>query len=947
MPLDLHKFRSQVARSRHSMPSRSPFGKLDPNLVPPAPDTDGSSNFECPYCYFILSVDKYQNGASWLEHVTHDAEPYVCLFDRCPSPQATYASGTAWKHHMRSKHLQRWRCSADGHEGEIFETAEAFEAHLRSAHSDEEHTDEEAQLIVENSTFVSNGIFVDCPFCGDTAQNSSPNTRDADLENHVAMHLLHIAFLSTPIPENIAVHMKGEDQNSLGFLSEADHPGGTTTTIQKLLDDRESTSSPGSPVSASSAASPIHLDYNSPLLSSRNLQAGTPDDSMGIPYTWDTIYDALQVPDRHTAPSLEEYLADPKMLSFISNKSSQDTSTQLQQHNLQGFRSPTDLECTFVPSDTLANEVFSDEALLSRLLTYAYAGSVPVLSAHVRRDFLKVFYILLNIRKLHYIHVFVHMKWSDNVLPIDDVSECPEISDIRDLFWAEQWRFHVPHLTQNFRQRWHAQTILPLISEDLIFEAKDLQIRKLSIHQAYSNLSCRGNAQAFVVLKSYARTWPLSSALYDTEVDAYEMMIRHLKDCDNITQSFGSFEKGDWLYLMLEYADLGSLYDYLKDVNPPASSEETKAFWSEVIKLTAGLAQLHHIDVEDGFILGLAWLLSVTIGSCHNDIKPENVLVMTGPDGQPLFKLADFALAKFVHVDESGSRGGTSSSERAIERSKGTRTYGAPELFLSRADDSMAVPENQRISDAQKGDVWSLGCVLSVVASYVVLGYSGVLEYQENRLNANEAANIEAQDTFHDSTVTEVWHDKLCSESKPYDKMTRAVIGFLDTCVLVNTKKRATAAELRSELTQTMTLDSPTTAKGKARVHLVEDNATSQPALADMPQPRYSLRTAKRQKTELGTQSVDTSTARRSQKPPSSQRARPQKQRSSQNLRNQSEYQSVPAYRLTSKQFLAWLEKNFGERDYQIRLMHDRYHFRFDRPLTLAEREDLDDDLRN
>ncbi|KAK5192325.1 hypothetical protein LTR47_006603 [Exophiala xenobiotica] len=54
--------------------------------------------------------------------------------------------------------------------------------------------------------------------------------------------------------------------------------------------------------------------------------------------------------------------------------------------------------------------------------------------------------------------------------------------------------------------------------------------------------------------------------------------------------------------------------------------------------------------------------------------------------------------------------------------------------------------------------------------------------------------------------------------------------------------------------------------------------------------------------------------------------------------------QSVTAYRLTAAQLTEWLRQKFGATEnYNVRLVHDKYHFNYSRPLTRAEREDLDD----
>lgn len=51
----------------------------------------------------------------------------------------------------------------------------------------------------------------------------------------------------------------------------------------------------------------------------------------------------------------------------------------------------------------------------------------------------------------------------------------------------------------------------------------------------------------------------------------------------------------------------------------------------------------------------------------------------------------------------------------------------------------------------QACDIWSLGCVLSVVATFILLGSEGVSKYAKARHEASERHTGFAGDIFHDS----------------------------------------------------------------------------------------------------------------------------------------------------------------------------------------------------
>ena len=118
---------------------------------------------------------------------------------------------------------------------------------------------------------------------------------------------------------------------------------------------------------------------------------------------------------------------------------------------------------------------------------------------------------------------------------------------------------------------------------------------------------------------------------------------------------------------------------------------------------------------------------------------------------------------------------------------------GAPE-FSRWAGEPTSV--NQTI------DIWSFGCVLSVTATWIVLGYQGVLQYQElRRLNSQDKRS----DRFHNGqdVLPQIanWHEFLRSHLRVTDTITGLVLNLVDQKMLKkDPSDRLTSTMLCEEL---------------------------------------------------------------------------------------------------------------------------------------------------
>jgi BR serine/threonine kinase len=123
------------------------------------------------------------------------------------------------------------------------------------------------------------------------------------------------------------------------------------------------------------------------------------------------------------------------------------------------------------------------------------------------------------------------------------------------------------------------------------------------------------------------------------------------------------------IYIVLEYASRGELFDYLVE-QQTLSEDKARNFLRQIIY---GLEYLH------------------SLGVCHRDLKPENILL----DEHLNVKIADFGFARFV-------------KSNIAETSCGSPHYAAPEIIKG-------IPYNGKAAD-----VWSCGVILfALLAGYL------------------------------------------------------------------------------------------------------------------------------------------------------------------------------------------------------------------------------------
>lgn len=163
---------------------------------------------------------------------------------------------------------------------------------------------------------------------------------------------------------------------------------------------------------------------------------------------------------------------------------------------------------------------------------------------------------------------------------------------------------------------------------------------------------------------------------------------------------------------------------------------------------------------------------------CHHDLKPDNVLVHNDS-----FLLADFGLSTFKDSSDG--------SDTSFKQVRGD--YIAPEC------QNLEDLSRQNVI-RRSSDVWSLGCIMLEVLTWMAFGPSGVEEFEKNRAFKVDSYT---RHRFHHGTgsespavVAQLDGLGLCSKSRSEKKLIRLVWDMLE----LDPKKRPTAGAIEAKM---------------------------------------------------------------------------------------------------------------------------------------------------
>ncbi|GAW21188.1 hypothetical protein ANO14919_107060 [Xylariales sp. No.14919] len=377
--------------------------------------------------------------------------------------------------------------------------------------------------------------------------------------------------------------------------------------------------------------------------------------------------------------------------------------------------------------------------------------------------------------------------------------------------------FEDPTTIQNFSHNQHRFCTLTLFqdSDQMVLEDNDtarlpyMEERPIGeggfgtvweIKIPYGHFAVRTGGEAsfldgpkIVARKEFVRSKANAKKDFEEELDRYKEILSSAIKCDNVLLIYGAIESssGSTFSLLMPKAEY-NLYQYMDHYgcDHTKSIENMARHMSYAAGMARGVAHLHN---------GIEIPGRQKLECFHMDLKPANVLVFHEHD-KIIWKISDFGLSRTKTFP-----GGSRSTARSLAPSPTTNragegTYLAPE---SESDRGMT----------EKSDVWSLGCIISVLCVWLQKGRNGVKEYTKSRTESN---NGDSSRFFSHKRFSRVkpnpqiaqWHKKLISGEG--DKDIRDSLEYIlkyleDKVLLIDGTSRVRAGKIKERLENTAT----------------------------------------------------------------------------------------------------------------------------------------------
>ena len=415
-------------------------------------------------------------------------------------------------------------------------------------------------------------------------------------------------------------------------------------------------------------------------------------------------------------------------------------------------------------------------------------------------------------------------SYTDDNLPFD-LETCKKLFPVGGRggdFFREQFQFCPVVLKKHqdvICQGHKASCPLPCLKEEPIGSGAFGVVYKVLIERGHLRDGAAGyDSPVYYARKEFELDPRRGEKAFREEMKTVKEILQQSKTHKNIMVTQCSLEYGNRFSLFFDLAEC-NLWEYLSNVGvtAPSTLDQKYAIFHRGVELAGALVFLHD---------ELTWKsTSIRLSCYHLDLKPHNILVVKCKDGVERWKITDFGMSRVKPVSkvevsvpglEITSTFGDIDLGRYFRRRR--PAINSPTALAStenrRGEGTYLAPETVLIGDGRVGaesDVWSFGCVFSLVITFIGSGPSGVLDFDEFRRHSGGNHFFETNQELGKAQVNPrvlEWFDRLRRSALRRDPIEGLIFGetieLLENKVLVvdrlerqNTKAEEVQKELR------------------------------------------------------------------------------------------------------------------------------------------------------
>ncbi|KAI9695218.1 MAG: hypothetical protein M1820_008790 [Bogoriella megaspora] len=373
------------------------------------------------------------------------------------------------------------------------------------------------------------------------------------------------------------------------------------------------------------------------------------------------------------------------------------------------------------------------------------------------REGLRLLSILVWMRQESEIFHFLEHGELDSRLPMEASQVSRIAPEVESDFWDKiQWEYF-PYVFggKDFHHRINQpKVILPFTEENFKSEGAGGELTLCTIPPGQQKIIPNKTTQAVRVIRKRLKMLPqgeqATEKTFQRELESLEFLnlLRHR----NIIELLTSYTYNRNHYLLFPVLPM-DLDEFLRFEQRYEKFQSNLTFYTALSGLASALETVHR-----------SWLKSSATSAVlerigyHHDVRPKNVLVTSDT-----FILSDFGLARFKPTTEDSKTPWRS----------GHGDYIAPECLD---------PDFNRLKVGRSIDMWSFGCLVTEIATYLEKGPRGVKDFRDSRIHTRKDQNYTEYYFFQDERLKDsVTRWLLELATKPRDPGIRCLVLAVDS----------------------------------------------------------------------------------------------------------------------------------------------------------------------